>query len=152
MGERNLNTPLMKQYVQFKAQYPQAVLLMRVGDFYEAYGDDALTVSKVLGIVLTKRSNGVPNSMELCGFPDRPGHHARERQQKRPVHASAPAEGCSLHHEKALGTESVSTGNLQRTCSQIGVKERKTGYDSFFSDDRPVQYGGPREYCGCGAH
>ena len=42
MGERNLNTPLMKQYVQFKAQYPQAVLLMRVGDFYEAYGDDAI--------------------------------------------------------------------------------------------------------------
>ena len=53
MGERNLNTPLMKQYVQFKAQYPEALLLMRVGDFYEAYGEDALTVSKVLGIVLT---------------------------------------------------------------------------------------------------
>ena len=48
MGERKLNTPLMKQYVQFKAQYPQAVLLMRVGDFYEAYGDDAIIVSKVL--------------------------------------------------------------------------------------------------------
>lgn len=71
MGERNLNTPLMKQYVQFKAQYPQAVLLMRVGDFYEAYGEDALIASKVLGIVLTKRSNGVPTSVELCGFPHR---------------------------------------------------------------------------------
>ncbi len=71
MGEKNLNTPLMRQYVQFKAQYPQAVLLMRVGDFYEAYGEDALIASKVLGIVLTKRSNGVPTSVELCGFPHR---------------------------------------------------------------------------------
>ena len=83
MGERNLNTPLMKQYVQFKAQYPQAVLLRRVGDFYEAYGDDAITVSKVLGIVLTKRSNGVPSSMELCGFP----HHSLQTYLPKLVRA-----------------------------------------------------------------
>ena len=90
MGERNLNTPLMKQYVQFKAQYPQAVLLMRVGDFYEAYGDDALTVSKVLGIVLTKRSNGVPNSMELCGFP----HHSLQNYLPKLVRAGYKVAVC----------------------------------------------------------
>lgn len=90
MGERNLNTPLMKQYVQFKAQYPQALLLMRVGDFYEAYGDDALTVSKVLGIVLTKRSNGVPNSMELCGFP----HHSLQSYLPKLVRAGYKVAVC----------------------------------------------------------
>ncbi len=90
MGERNLNTPLMKQYVQFKAQYPQAVLLMRVGDFYEAYGSDALTVSKVLGIVLTKRSNGVPTSVELCGFP----HHSLQTYLPKLVRAGYKVAVC----------------------------------------------------------
>ena len=69
MAEKNLNTPMMRQYMQFKAQYPQALLIMRVGDFYEAYGEDAVVVSRVLGIILTKRSGLVADSVELCGFP-----------------------------------------------------------------------------------
>ena len=52
-------TPMMKQYFAFKAEHPEAVLLFRCGDFYETYGDDALIASKVLGIVLTKRSSAV---------------------------------------------------------------------------------------------
>lgn len=65
-------TPLMKQHSDIKARYPDAVLLFRVGDFYETFGEDALISSRVLGITLTKRSNGAASSVELAGFP----HHA----------------------------------------------------------------------------
>ena len=51
-------TPLMKQYNSIKAKHPDAILLFRVGDFYETFGEDAVKASKVLGIVLTKRGNG----------------------------------------------------------------------------------------------
>ncbi|NCX95229.1 MAG: DNA mismatch repair protein MutS [Chitinophagia bacterium] len=62
-------TPLMRQHNDIKARYPDAVLLFRVGDFYETFGEDALVTSRVLGITLTKRSNGAAASMELAGFP-----------------------------------------------------------------------------------
>ena len=65
-------TPLMKQYNEIKAQYPDALLLFRVGDFYETFGEDAIVASKVLGITLTKRNNGSASSSELAGFP----HHS----------------------------------------------------------------------------
>ena len=65
-------TPLMKQYNVIKAKYPGALLLFRVGDFYETFGQDAIAASKVLGIVLTKRGNGSASEIELAGFP----HHA----------------------------------------------------------------------------
>ena len=106
MGERNLNTPLMKQYVQFKAQYPEALLLMRVGDFYEAYGEDALTVSKVLGIVLTKRSNGVPDSVELCGFP----HHSLENYLPRLVRAGYKVAVCDQLEDPKMTKTIVKRG------------------------------------------
>lgn len=67
-------TPLMGQYNQIKAKYPDAVLLFRVGDFYETFGQDAIIASKVLGIVQTKRANGAASEIELAGFP----HHAVE--------------------------------------------------------------------------
>ena len=60
---------MMKQYFAFKADYPEAVLLFRCGDFYETYGDDALIASKVLGIVLTKRSSAIPGALPMAGFP-----------------------------------------------------------------------------------
>ncbi len=65
-------TPLMKQYNAIKAKYPGALLLFRVGDFYETFGQDAIAASKVLDIVLTKRGNGSASEIELAGFP----HHA----------------------------------------------------------------------------
>jgi len=61
-------TPLMKQYFSVKAKYPDAILLFRVGDFYETFGEDAIKSSKILGIVLTKRANG-SSHVELAGFP-----------------------------------------------------------------------------------
>ena len=67
-----VETPLMKQYNEIKAQYPDAVLLFRVGDFYETFSEDAIRTSEILGITLTRRANGAAQYVELAGFP----HHA----------------------------------------------------------------------------
>ena len=72
MAKQVEDTPLLKQFFSIKAQYPEAILLYRVGDFYETYSDDALLASKVLGIVLTKRSNGDKPAVPMAGVP----HHA----------------------------------------------------------------------------
>ncbi len=76
-------TPLMKQYNAIKARYPGALLLFRVGDFYETFGEDAITASKVLDIVLTKRANGSAAEVELAGFP----HHALDTYLPKLVRA-----------------------------------------------------------------
>ncbi|HWY37406.1 MAG TPA: DNA mismatch repair protein MutS, partial [Bacteroidia bacterium] len=76
-------TPLMKQYNQIKTQFPDAILLFRVGDFYETFGEDAIKASAVLGIVLTRRANGSAQFIELAGFP----HHSLETYLPRLVRA-----------------------------------------------------------------
>ncbi|NND77698.1 MAG: DNA mismatch repair protein MutS, partial [Flavobacteriales bacterium] len=76
-------TPLMKQYNGIKAKYPDALLLFRVGDFYETFGEDAVRASKVLGIVLTKRKNGAAAFIDLAGFP----HHSLETYLPKLVRA-----------------------------------------------------------------
>lgn len=76
-------TPLMKQYNAIKAKYPGALLLFRVGDFYETFGQDAVAASKVLDIVLTKRGNGSASEIELAGFP----HHALDTYLPKLVRA-----------------------------------------------------------------
>ena len=76
-------TPLMKQYNAIKARYPGALLLFRVGDFYETFGLDAIAASKVLDIVLTKRGNGSSSEIELAGFP----HHALDTYLPKLVRA-----------------------------------------------------------------
>lgn len=73
----------MKQYHQLKGKYPDAILLFRVGDFYETFGQDAIVASKTLGIVLTKRHNGAANEIELAGFP----HHAMDTYLPKLVRA-----------------------------------------------------------------
>lgn len=72
MSKSSADTPLMQQHKAIKQRYPDAVLLFRVGDFYETFGQDAIIASQVLGITLTKRNNGAASSLELAGFP----HHA----------------------------------------------------------------------------
>ncbi len=76
-------TPLMKQFLAIKSRYPGALLLFRVGDFYETFGEDAITASKVLDIVLTKRANGAASHVELAGFP----HHALDSYLPKLVRA-----------------------------------------------------------------
>jgi DNA mismatch repair protein MutS len=72
MAKSSSETPLMQQHRAIKQKYPDAILLFRVGDFYETFGEDAVIASKVLGIILTKRNNGAASSSELAGFP----HHS----------------------------------------------------------------------------
>src|ERR1039457_626376 len=76
-------TPLMKQYNAIKVKYPDAMLLFRVGDFYETFGEDAIKVSNILGIVLTRRANGVGTFIELAGFP----HHSLDSYLPKLVRA-----------------------------------------------------------------
>lgn len=76
-------TPLMKQYNAIKVKYPGALLLFRVGDFYETFGEDAIKASKILDIVLTKRANGAASHIELAGFP----HHALDSYLPKLVRA-----------------------------------------------------------------
>lgn len=81
--EKTADTPLMQQHKAIKAKYPDAVLLFRVGDFYETFGGDAIIASQVLGITLTKRNNGAASSSELAGFP----HHALDTYLHKMVKA-----------------------------------------------------------------
>ncbi|HCM77920.1 MAG TPA: DNA mismatch repair protein MutS [Cytophagales bacterium] len=83
MAANSSETPLMKQYNAIKVKYPGALLLFRVGDFYETFGEDAIKASKVLDIVLTKRGNGSASEIELAGFP----HHALDNYLPKLVRA-----------------------------------------------------------------
>ena len=82
-GAGAMDTPLMKQYNAIKVKYPGALLLFRVGDFYETFGEDAIKASKVLDITLTKRGNGSASEIELAGFP----HHALDNYLPKLVRA-----------------------------------------------------------------
>ena len=84
------DTPLMRQYYAFKAKYPEAMLLFRVGDFYETYGEDAKKSSEILGIVLTRRSNGTSVGSEMAGFP----HHALDTYLPKLVRAGLKVAVC----------------------------------------------------------
>ncbi len=94
-------TPLMKQYNSIKAKYPNALLLFRVGDFYETFSTDAILTSKILGIVLTKRANGSASFVELAGFP----HHALDTYLPKLVKAGQRVAICDqLEDPKATKT------------------------------------------------
>ena len=68
MAKASADTPLMQQHKAIKQKYPDAILLFRVGDFYETFGDDAIIASQVLGITLTKRNNGAASQQRTCRF------------------------------------------------------------------------------------
>lgn len=85
-----VETPLMKQYNAIKARYPGALLLFRVGDFYETFGEDAIAASKILDIVLTKRANGSASHIELAGFP----HHSLDAYLPKLVRAGRRVAIC----------------------------------------------------------
>jgi DNA mismatch repair protein MutS len=85
-----VETPLMKQYYSIKAVHPDAVLLFRVGDFYETFGEDAVRASAILGITLTRRANGAASYVELAGFP----YHALDTYLPKLVRAGARVAIC----------------------------------------------------------
>ena len=98
MAKQAEDTPLLKQYFGIKAQHPEAVLLYRVGDFYETYSDDAVLASKVLGLVLTRRSNGDKGKVEMAGFP----HHAIDSYLHKLVQAGYKVAVCDQLEDPAL--------------------------------------------------
>lgn len=89
---------MLKQYFSIKAQHPEAILLYRVGDFYETYSDDALLASKVLGLVLTRRSNGDKGDTPMAGFP----HHAIESYLQKLVRSGYKVAICDQLEDPAL--------------------------------------------------
>ena len=125
--EKVAETPLMQQHNAIKARYPDAILLFRVGDFYETFGQDAVIAAQVLGITLTKRNNGVATSQELAGFP----HHALDTYLHKLVKAGHRVAICDqLEDPKAAKgivkrgvTEMVTpgTGDVHdRSCAPLG--------------------------------
>ena len=98
MAKSKEDTPMLKQYFSIKAQHPEALLLYRVGDFYETYSDDAVLASKVLGLVLTKRSNGDKGDTPMAGFP----HHAVEAYLQKLVRGGYKVAICDQLEDPAL--------------------------------------------------
>ena len=98
MAKTKEDTPLLKQYFSIKAQNPEAVLLFRVGDFYESYSDDALITSKVLGIVLTRKSNGEKGDTPMAGIP----HHALAQYLPKLVRAGYKVAICDQLEDPKL--------------------------------------------------
>ena len=98
MAKPKEDTPLLKQYFSVKAQNPDAVLLFRVGDFYESYSDDALITSKVLGIVLTRKSNGEKGDTPMAGIP----HHALAQYLPKLVRAGYKVAICDQLEDPKL--------------------------------------------------
>ena len=109
MAGNAVETPLMKQYYSFKAKYPDAMLLFRVGDFYETYGEDAVKSSKILGIVLTKRANGASADVELAGFP----HHALDSYLPKLVRAGLKVAVCEQLEDPKLAKKLVKRGVVE---------------------------------------
>jgi DNA mismatch repair protein MutS len=99
-------SPLMQQHNAIKAKYPDAVLLFRVGDFYETFGQDAVIASQVLGITLTKRNNGQANSQELAGFP----HHSMDTYLHKLVKAGYRVAVCDQLEDPKLAKGIVKRG------------------------------------------
>ena len=111
MAKSGEDTPLLKQYFSIKAQHPEALLLYRVGDFYETYSDDAVFASKLLGLVLTRRSNGDKGTTEMAGFP----HHALESYLPKIVRAGYKVAICDQLEDPAL----VKTKLVKRGVTEI---------------------------------
>ncbi|MDG1427317.1 MAG: DNA mismatch repair protein MutS [Crocinitomicaceae bacterium] len=107
----------MKQYNQIKARHPQALLLFRVGDFYETFGEDAITASKILGIVLTQRKNGAAGAVELAGFP----HHSLDTYLPKLVRAGQRVAIC----------DQLEDPKMTKTIVKRGVTELVTPGVSF---------------------
>lgn len=102
-------TPLMKQYYEMKAKYPDALMLYRMGDFYETFGEDAVTTSRILGITLTKRSHGSPGDVRLAGFP----HHALDTYLPKLVRAGQRVAICEQLEDPKLTKKLVKRGVIE---------------------------------------
>ena len=103
---KNAETPLMKQYNSIKAKHPDSLLLFRVGDFYETFGEDAIKTSRLLGITLTRRANGAASYVELAGFP----HHALDTYLPKLVRAGQRVAICEQLEDPKTAKNVVKRG------------------------------------------
>ena len=117
--EKSAETPLMKQYNHFKAQHPDAILLFRVGDFYETYGEDAVRTSKILGITLTRHGKGASQT-ELAGFP----HHALDTYLPRLVRAGHRVAICEQLEDPKLTKTLVKRGIIELVTPGVSINDK----------------------------
>ena len=118
--EKLAETPLMKQHKDIKAKYPDAVLLFRVGDFYETFNEDAHIASRVLGITLTKRSNGSASSVDLAGFP----YHSLETYLHKLVKAGYRVAICDQLEDPKLTKGIVKRGVTELVTPGVATSDK----------------------------
>ena len=119
MAKKVVETPLMKQYFEMKHKHPDAVLLFRVGDFYETFCDDAITASEILGITLTRRANGSVSSIELAGFP----HHALDTYLPKLVRAGKRVAICEQLEDPKLTKKLVKRGITELVTPGVAMND-----------------------------
>ena len=112
-------TPLMTQYIEMKKKHPDAILLFRVGDFYETFSDDAIAASEILGITLTRRANGKASSVELAGFP----HHALDTYLPRLVRAGKRVAICEQLEDPKLTKKLVKRGITELVTPGVNLND-----------------------------
>jgi len=119
MAKKVVETPLMKQYFEMKDKHPDAVLLFRVGDFYETFCEDAITASEILGITLTRRANGYAQSVELAGFP----HHALDTYLPKLVRAGKRVAICEQLEDPKLTKKLVKRGITELVTPGVSIDD-----------------------------
>jgi DNA mismatch repair protein MutS len=116
---KEVETPLMKQYFDIKSKHPDAILLFRVGDFYEMYGDDAINGAAILGIVQTKRSNGGSAPIAMAGFP----HHALDTYLPKLVRAGKRVAICDQLEDPKMTKKLVKRGITELVTPGISIDD-----------------------------
>ncbi|MBP3354054.1 MAG: DNA mismatch repair protein MutS [Bacteroidales bacterium] len=119
MAGKIAETPLMKQYIEMKGKHPDAILLFRVGDFYETFSDDAITASEILGITLTRRANGAAQFVELAGFP----HHALDAYLPKLVRAGKRVAICEQLEDPKLTKKLVKRGITELVTPGVSIND-----------------------------
>jgi DNA mismatch repair protein MutS len=120
MAKNSADTPLMQQHRAIKQKYPDAILLFRVGDFYETFGADAVIASQVLGITLTKRNNGAASSSELAGFP----HHSLDTYLHKLVRAGYRVAICDQLEDPKMVKGIVKRGVTELVTPGVATNDR----------------------------
>ncbi len=116
---KHIETPLMKQYNAIKVKHPDAVLLFRVGDFYETFGDDAIKAADILGITLTRRANGAASYVELAGFP----YHALDTYLPKLVRAGQRVAICEQLEDPKLTKKIVKRGITELVTPGVSIND-----------------------------
>jgi DNA mismatch repair protein mutS len=119
VAKEMVETPLMKQYIEMKGKHPDAILLFRVGDFYETFSEDAITASEILGITLTRRANGSAQYVELAGFP----HHALDTYLPKLVRAGKRVAICEQLEDPKLTKKLVKRGITELVTPGVSIND-----------------------------